>query len=227
MAKKNNGNTRTKLEEFNESLSSLEQKIENNKKYVYWALAAILVVVLIVVAYVYGFRNPGIKNATNDISKADMSLLFERNDSIALQAYEKVADKYSNKVANRANLNAAILLYQKGEYDKAAKYLNDFDPQGNLIGPASQSLLGDCYVNLKQLDKAAAAFDKAIKLAGDNPDYTPLFILKKATVLREQKQFAQEAKLYQQIKEKYPAFANNYGINIDKYIERANAEDGK
>ena len=51
------------------------------------------------------------------------------------------------------------------------KYLNNFDPKGNIVGPASQSLLGDCYVNLKQLDKAVAAFDKAISLSGDNADY--------------------------------------------------------
>lgn len=225
MAKKQKGSVRTSLEELNESLSTIEQKIEGNKKYIYWPLAIILAIILIAVAYIYGFRNPNLKHATEDISKADMELLFNGNDSLALQSYEKVADKYSNKPANRANLNAAILLYQKGKYEDAAKYLNNFDPQGNIVGPASQSLLGDCYVNLKQLDKAVAAFDKAISLSGDNADYTPLFMVKKAVVLHEQKKFAEEASLYQSLKDKYPAYAAQNAI--DKYIERANALAGK
>ncbi|MBR1543880.1 MAG: tetratricopeptide repeat protein [Muribaculaceae bacterium] len=225
MAKKQKGSVRTSLEEFNESLSSIEQKIEGNKKLIYWPLAIILVIMLVAVAYIYGFRNPNLKHATEDISKADMELLFNGNDSLALQSYQNVANKYSNKPANRANLNAAILLYQKGKYEEAAKYLNNFDPKGNIVGPASQSLLGDCYVNLKQLDKAVAAFDKAISLSGDNADYTPLFILKKAVVLHEQKQYSQEAALYQGLKDKYPAYAAQHGI--DKYIERAKALAGE
>ena len=225
MAKKQKGNVRTSLEEFNESLSTFEQKLENNKKLIYWPIGIILALVLIAVVYIYGFRNPNLKNATEDISKADMELLFNGNDSTALLGYKKVADSYSNKPANRANLNVAILLYQKGKYEEAARYLNNFDPKGNIVGPASQSLLGDCYVNLKQLDKAIGAFDKAISLSKDNPDYTPLFMIKKAVVLREQKKYAQEAELYQSLKDKFPMYAAQNGI--DKYLERAKAEAGK
>ena len=59
MAKKQNGSSRTTLEEVNESLSSAAQRIEDNKKYIYWALCAVLVVVLLALGYIYGVRNPG------------------------------------------------------------------------------------------------------------------------------------------------------------------------
>ena len=179
MDKNDNQNARTSLEEFNDSLSSIEQKVEENKKYVYWTGGAVLAIVVLALIYIYGFRNPGIKNAKEDISKADMEL-FQGNDSLALKDYEKVAGEYNNSASNRANLNAAILLYQKGKYQEAADYLNDFSAKGNLVGPASQSLLGDCYVNLKKYDDAVKAFDKAISLSKDNVDYTPLFMMKKA-----------------------------------------------
>ena len=226
MAKNDNQNARTSLEEFNDSLSSIEQKVEENKKYVYWTGGAVLAIVVLALIYIYGFRNPGIKNAKEDISKADMEL-FQGNDSLALKDYEKVAGEYSNSASNRANLNAAILLYQKGKYQEAADYLNDFSAKGNLVGPASQSLLGDCYVNLKKYDDAVKAFDKAISLSKDNVDYTPLFMMKKATVLRTQKKYADEAAVYQTIKDKFPAFQNDYRVNIDKYLERALAQAGK
>ena len=52
MAKKET--TRTSIDELNESLSSFEQKVENNKKYIYWITGAIVAVALIVLGYVYG-----------------------------------------------------------------------------------------------------------------------------------------------------------------------------
>ncbi|MBQ9556582.1 MAG: tetratricopeptide repeat protein [Muribaculaceae bacterium] len=226
MAKKQEQGARTTLEEVNDSLSTAAQRIEDNKKYINWALIAIAAIVLLAVGYIYGFRNPNIEKAKDQIGQADLELL-QGNDSLALQDYEKVAAAFSNKPAERAHLNAAILLYQKGEYEKAVKHLEDYSPDGNLIGPASQSLLGDCYVNLKQYDKAISAYDKAISLAGDNEAYTPAFMIKKATVLHEQQKYADEAAIYQSIMDKYPVYGQQNGFSVEKYLERANALAGK
>lgn len=222
--KKQQTGSRTTLEEFNDQLSTFEQKVEKNKKYIYYVGGAILAVVLLALGYIYLIHNPGVQKAKEDISKADMELA-QGQDSVALLDYQKVAKNYSNKPANRANLNAAILLYQKGKYDEAIKYLNDFDAEGNLVGPASQSLLGDCYVNKKQYDKAISAYDKAISMASKSEAYVPLFMVKKATVLHELKKYADEAAIYQTIKDKYPMFQQQ--MNVDKYLERANALAGK
>jgi len=226
MAKKQDQGARTTLEEVNESLSTAAQRIEDNKKYINWALIAIAVLVLLAVGYIYGIRNPNLQKAKDQIGKADLELL-QGNEDEALKDYEKVAAEFGNKPAERAHLNAAILLYQKGEYEKAVKHLEDFSGESNLIGPASQSLLGDCYVNLKKLDKALAAYDKAISMAGDNEAYTPAFLIKKATVLHEQKKYADEAAIYQNIKDNYPMYAQQTGFSVDKYLERANALAGK
>ena len=226
MAKKQNQSARTTLEEVNESLTSAAQRIEDNKKYINWALIAIAVIALLAIGYIYGIRNPNLEKAKNEIGDADLELMMGDQDK-ALTDYEKVAAAYSNKTAERAHLNAAILLYEKGEYEKAIKHLEDFSPAGNLVGPASQSLLGDCYVNLKKLDKALSAYDKAISLAGENELYAPAFMIKKATVLHEQKKFADEAAIYQEIKDKYYSYTRQAGFDVDKYLERANALAGK
>jgi len=226
MAKKQDQGARTTLEEVNDSLSTAAQRIEDNKKYINWALIAIAAIVVLAVGYIYGIRNPNLQKAKDQVGQADLELM-QGNEDQALKDYEKVAAEFSNKPAERAHLNAAILLYQKGEYEKAAKHLEDFSPAGNLIGPASQSLLGDCYVNLKKLDKALAAYDKAISLAGDNETYTPTFMIKKATILHEQKKYAEEAALYQTIKDKYIMYIQVSNFDVDKYLERANALAGK
>ena len=226
MAKKHDQGARTTLEEVNESLTSAAQRIEDNKKYINWALIAIAVLALLAIGYIYGIRNPNLNKAKEEIGKADITLL-QGDEDAALKAYEQVADQYGNKTAERGHLNAAILLYKKGEYEKALKHLEDYNPSGNLIGPAAMSLKGDCYVNLKKFDKALAAYDKAISMANGNEAYAPAFMIKKATLLHAQKKYAEEAAIYQEIMDKYPIYDQQNGINAEKYIERANALAGK
>ncbi len=226
MAKEKGKTARTSIDELNDSLSSMEQKLEGNKKIIGWIIGAIIIVAVIVLGYIYLIYTPNVEKAKEDIAKADMSLAMGQ-DSVALKQYETIATNYSNSAANRADLNAAILLYSKGKYQEAINYLKEYDPKGELVGPASQSLLGDCYVNLKKYDDAISAFDKAISLSDSNPLYTPLFMMKKATVLRELKKYAEEAKLLESIKSDYPEFSGSYRIDIDKYIERAKAQAGE
>ncbi len=184
MAKKKNQQTRTKLEEINDSLSGIEQKFEQHKNLIYIIVAAILVIALGVWAYVqYGY-NPEVEKAKTEISKADDLLLkpaFAQGAAVttqdstnALQVYESVAKKYGNNLilkngeGNRAKLMAAQILYARDKYAEAQKYLEDYSPKGNIVGPSSQILLGDTYVNQQMYDKAVKAYDNAIDLSKDS-----------------------------------------------------------
>ena len=89
MAKKQKGTPRTTLEEVNESLSTAAQRIEANKKYIYYALIAIAAIVLLVMGYIYGIRNPNLQKAKDGIGKADMTYL-QGDTTNALKEYEKV-----------------------------------------------------------------------------------------------------------------------------------------
>ena len=219
----NKKDVHTSIDELNETLTSVEQHVENNKKIIIWSLAGIVAVAAVILLYYYGIYAPNKKASSDAISKADIELAMG-NDSTAVAQYMQVADEFSGAQADRAALQSAIILYQKGKFEEAVKYLDDASFDENLVAPAAASLKGDCYVNLNNLDKAISCYDKAIKSSNDNALYTPLFMLKKATVLNEQSKIADALAIYEAIQSKYPTFTRAYDVNIDGLIARAKAQ---
>ncbi len=222
MAKKKIQETRTKLEDINDSLSGIEQKFEQHKKVIYWIVAAILIIALLVWGYFKFIYGPNLEKANKDLSKADTELLIKNDSTAALKSYEKIAKNYSNPAGNRAKLSAATILYGQGDFKKALAYLEDYSPKGEVMGPASQALLGDCYVNSKKHDDAVAAYDKAIKLAGENKILVASFMQKKANVLHSQKKYKEELTLLEELETKYMGPGA-----MDAAIERAKTLAGE
>lgn len=223
MAKENNKEKLNGIDQLNEQLTGIEQRVQNNQKLIMWASIIVAAVVCIVLFYIYGIRKPGIEAANNAIGQADITLA-SGNDSLALQQYQQVADEYGYEAGNRAKLNAAILLYKEGKYEEALNNLKSYKASENLIGASSKSLEGDCYVNLKNYDEALKCYRAAVKASDNNPFYTPLFLMKEATVQRELKNYKAEADLYTKVRDEYPQFAGSSQIDLDKYIARANAQ---
>ena len=146
--------------------------------------------------------------------------------------YKQVADNYGYDAGNRAALNAAIILYQQAQNDstgRAAKleeaisYLKKYDAKESVIGASSRSLMGDCYVNLGNLQEGRKCFAEAAALSDNNPAYTPFFMMKEATVDRALGDHAAEAALYQAILDRFPAYGAEQGLDIEKYLKRAQA----
>lgn len=212
--------TRTSIDEVNDTLTGIGEKVQNNPKIILWSCVGVAAVVAVILIYVYAFRQPAKEAAAKALGKADIELL-QGNDSIALAKYQEVAANHSFESGNLANLNAAILLYKKGEYEQAIKYLSDYKPSESIIGASSRSLMGDCYVNLEQYEKALDCFKQAVKISDNNPHYTPAFMIKEATVYRQLKNYSAEAQTYEEILKKYPQYGQENGIDIKKYLKRA------
>ncbi len=213
----------TALEEVNQDNQELKEKVTAGQKYIMWGMIALSAIAIVVFIYIFAIRNPGIKSANEAVSQADITLA-QGNDSLALTQYQQVANQYGYDGGNRAALMAATLLYKDGKYEEAIKELKNFSPSEAIVGAAAYSLEGDCNVNLQKYAEALSCYDKAIAQSGDNALYTPLFMMKKATVLREQKNYAAELKVLKQIQSDYPQYGSAYGISIEKYIARAEAQ---
>ena len=220
MAKNKPETTETGLDEINDSLTKVTNRVQENKKVLAVITVVVLAVCALVLAYVYFFRNPGMQKNNDNIGKADLQLALG-NDSIALKQYTDIADNGSFEASNRAALQSAILLYQDGKYEDALKYVEKYSSRDDIIGAGALSLKGDCYVNLDKLDKAVDAYKDAIKASDENPAYTPYFMMKLARVYRAQANFADEAKLLEEIQKVYPLYGQQHNIDIEKLLDRA------
>ena len=210
----------TSIDEVNDTLTGISEKVQNNPRVILWGSLIVAAIVAVILIYVYVVREPGKNAANNAVGQADIELLMG-NDSVALAKYQQVAANEGYDGANLARLNAAILLYKDKKYEEAIKYLNDYSAGESIIGASSKSLEGDCYVNLKKYNEALDCFKQAVKISDNNPHYTPAFLLKEATVYRELKDYKNEAAVYELIDRDYPNYGAEVGIDLKKYLKRA------
>lgn len=186
------------------------------------ALFIAVAVVLVIILVWFLVRQSQVAKADQAIALADV----EQNDSVALNLYKDAAT-HGTKSGDRAKIEAAIRLYQAGNYEEAIKYLDDASASEGIVAPGIQVLKGNCYVSLKNYDAAISAYDKAIKEADNNSQLTPIILVKEANVYRKQQNFAAEAKVYEKILTDYPSFGQAANIDIRKYYERAKASAAK
>lgn len=207
-------NSRPTAQEVDKSAEILD-KARANKKSIVAGLIVAAVCVAAVLIYITVAQS-GSRKADELIAKADAA----QNDSIALDLYAQAA-KAGYKSGNRAKAEMGIRLYNDGKYQEALEYLDDCSLDDEIAEAGVETLKGDCYVNLDQLDKALDAYDDAIDDANENPEIVPFVLIKMANIYRAQGKYEAEAKAYKTIIDKYPNYVNNTRIDIRKYYERA------
>lgn len=226
MANNNVQESQNAIDNLNDSLTGIGEKVVKNQKTIMWVCVGIAALIAIILIYVFAIRKPGIQNANNAIGQADLEMV-NGNDSTALVQYQHVADEYGYEAGNRAALNSAILLYKQGKYQEALDYVKKYSGKENVIGATAKALEGDCYVNLDKYDEALACYEAAVKVSDKNPSLTPYFLMKEANVYNAQKNYTKEAEAYQTIIDEYPAFGPRMNIDFEKYLERAKALAGE
>lgn len=232
MANKNQ-ETRTKIDDLNDSLTRAEQKVQDNKKLIMWISIVVAAIIAIVLIVIYAVVRPGQNKSNEQTGQVDnRAFIYEMQqsqlgDSLQTAELKQLVAAYeaaaSNGYAggNRAKLMAAVYSYQLGDYQKALTMLQAYDRKDDVIGATSYALEGDCYVNLDKLSEALDCYDKAISRCDQNPMLMPYFLMKKASVYRAQKNYQAEADIYQQLLDEYPQYGVENGIDFEKYLERA------
>ena len=112
----------------------------------------------------------------------------------------------------------ALLHQNLGKYEEAIKALDGFSGDDQMVAPAIQGAIGNCYAQLGQLDKATSALLKAADHA-DNSTLSPIFLLQAGEILMKQGKNEEAVKAFTKIKDKY--FQSYQAMDIDKYIEQA------
>lgn len=210
------------IDALNDRLTGMGAKVVNNKKIIVIVVVILVVIILGILGYIYLIKNPRNARAAKAIGTADVQLALNKMPE-ALAEYQDVAASYGSKTGARANVMAAGILFQNGEYEQAIATLDDFDAPEELTEAAALALKGDSYANSGNLAEAAACYEKAVKESGGNPYYTPYFILKLARVNHALGNYQAEAAAYENVKAAYPKYAAAAQIDLDKYITRAKA----
>ena len=221
MAKKDFKKEEQNLENVQEALNTTSAWIEANQNKLTWAITAIVVVVLAVIAINTYVLKPKAQEASNENAKA-VVYFTQGNYELALNGddadcigFEAIANDYKcSKAGKLAVLYAGVCYYQMGDYTAAAEYLAKFSANDLNIEPAALQLLGDAYVQMEEYSKAAKAFGAAAK--SGNELIAPMSLKKLGFVQMELGNNAAALKAFETIKNDYPASLE--AQDIEKYI---------
>lgn len=195
--------------------------MDKYSKIITGVVAGILVLVGIYMIYMYLYKQPLEKEASESLFQAQMQ--FER-DSFALaltnpgsgyRGFLEISDKYSSTAAgNLALYYAGISYLHLGEYDAAVDYLKDFSPAGTISPIMKHGALGDAYSELADYDRALSSYNKAISY--DNEYLVPFYLMKKGRLEMELGQNENSLKTFNKLKDTYPN--SSFASDVDKYI---------
>lgn len=209
------------------SQNLLDRLKKNRTAIVVTCIVAIAVIVGIFIYFFISTRNS--QKADEQAGKAEVELMREQaGDSLAharrIDALKEAA-KLGHKSGERAKVELGILLYDDGNYQEALEYLKDADVDDEVVAAGVYTRMGDCYVNLDQVDNGLESFDKAIKKADKNPVVVPFVLMKKANVYRSQQNYEKEYETLKKVVDEYPAYGQSRDVR--KRYERAKAAAGK
>ena len=211
------------LENVEHVLSTSEAFIEKYQKQIIFAVAAVVLIVLAVLAFQNFYIEPRETEAENEMGKAQAFFAVD-SFKVALDGngkdfigFKEIVSEYGiTSSGNLAAAYAGICYYKLGQYDNAIKYLSQFDGEDTYFTTSVIGLIGDSYVELGETSKALDYFNKA---AGtENEVLSPVYLKKAGIVYESLKQPDKALKAYTEIKDNYPK--SNEAADIDKYIAR-------
>lgn len=133
-----------------------------------------------------------------------------------------VIDQYGGTPAgNTANYYAAVSYLNIGKYDAAIAHLEDFSTDDSAMKIMKYGLMGDCYSEKNDLDKAMSMYQKAVG-AAKNEELQSYYLLKIGMLNEKQEKFAEAKEAFLRIKQDFPEAS--FASDIDKYINKVEAK---
>jgi tetratricopeptide (TPR) repeat protein len=209
-----------RLENVESALSKTELWIEEHQKLIYGIIAA----VIILAGIIWGVKALNDKrnaNASKEIFTAQKYFEKEMYDQALVGdgnylGFTEVYDSYSGTKAGKlAAYYAGICNMKLGNYQEAIDYLKKFNSNDDILAPMALGAIGDCYMELDDMNNAAAYYEKA---AGKSKnEFTgPMFLTKAAMTHELLGNYAAALKCYKTLKADYPL--SNEGLEVSRNI---------
>jgi TolA-binding protein len=178
-----------------------------NSKIILYALGA---VTLLVVAFVFYKINQGNRNQEAEVELINPVFAWEE-DSLkkALKGdgglgLLDIADEYSGtKAGDLASYYVGVAYMKDGKFDDAIESLKNFSSNDLLLQGKVYCLLGDAYLEQKELETAIEYYTKATEYK-PNEYFTPGYLIKLALAYELSKDNESAIKAYDRIINEYP-----------------------
>lgn len=209
-------------------LDNLMAKYEANKKRINTITSIVLVAIIGAFVYIKFVRAPRVEKAATTVAWAQRMLEVDSfnlalNGNAEHAGFLKVQKKFSGTpTANLCNHYIGVCYLHLGDFDKAIKYLKDFDGNGTLLSYASWGALGDAYMEKGDIKKGIEYYEKA---SGNKEDdaVTPIFLYRLAVAYEMNNQADKAKEAYKSIKSDYPR--SQYAQDIDRHLARVGVID--
>jgi len=216
----------TKQDEFEsveQVLTKSEAFIEKYQKQLLYGLGIVAVIVMSLLAINNFYMKPRSIEAANEMYKSqvyfstDSFRLALEGDGFESIGFQAISTDFSlTSSGNLAKAYVGICYYHLGDYEQAVTYLSGFDTDDQYISIMAIGLMGDCYAELGEPQKAIKFFMKAAEAKNDI--LSPLYLKKAAIVYESEGDLKTALKNYQTIQSDYPLSVESQ--DIDKYIAR-------
>ena len=212
MAKKNQ-TEEPNLLNVDEVYTKTEQFVDKNRSALTYGIGGLAALILGVLAYQSFVVTPAENGAEEAAWKAES--YFEM-DSLDLAAYgdgyeagleEIMTSEEGTSAGTRAAYRMGIFHRDAGAFDEAIAAFEQVDFSDQVIQVLSSGNIGDCYVELGDLNAALNHFEKAASLASSGlaeSVLTPMFLYKAAIVQIELGEKSDAKKKLNRIVEDYP-----------------------
>ncbi len=208
-------------EKINRTVSKTEQFFNENKRTIWTAVAAVVVVFLGILGYNQFIYQPKAQEAQEQMYHAESSFASSEYE-IALNGdgnnlgFAEIANQYGKKAGAAVYLYAGVCELNLGNFDSAIQYLKKYNGKDEILAARALACIGDAYVGLEDYSSALDYFGKAAS-AADNV-YAATYLLKAGAVCEEMGDPQKALTYYKTIKDKYPQSVEGY--DVDKYISR-------
>ena len=208
-------------EKIQETVSKTEQFFNENKKLIYGALIALLVIGFGILAYSQWILKPRQAEAMEQMYPAEAAFAAEQYD-LALNGdgnvlgFKDILDEYGTKGGKAVNLYAGICELQLGNFDEAIKYLKKYKGKDHILSARALACIGDAYAGLEDYRTAISYFEKAADLSDDI--FSANYLLKAGVAYEELGEDDKALVCYKRISDNWPNSVEGY--DIDKYISR-------
>ncbi|MCS7019285.1 MAG: tetratricopeptide repeat protein [Cytophagales bacterium] len=197
-------------EALQEQLIKTEQFARNNRRLVTGVGIGILLLVGGAIGWKYYSNQRNIK-AQNELfptvfylEKDSINKAIKGDNNNTTIGLEKIVSQYGDTEAGElAAFYLGVERLKEGKYDEAIELLEKYDANDWLIQARAYSLIGDAYMEKKDLDNAIKYYKKASEHY-PNDAFTPTYLLKLGLAYELKKDYANALMAYRTIVDKHP-----------------------